>query len=103
MSKAIPDPALRLIDAFARLPGVGCKMARRLTYNLLRVPDEVSLTLAQTIIERKTDMRLCSTCFNTSEEDPCSICRDPSRKSANLLVVEQSSDVGVFEQTGKFK
>ena len=103
MSKAIPDSASQLIDAFARLPGVGPGMAARLTYNLLHMPDEVSLTLAQAIIDRKNDMRLCLTCYNFSEEDPCPICKNPNRQRSNLLVVEQPSDVDVFEQTGKYK
>ena len=40
MSKAIPASVTRLIDEFSRLPGVGPKTAARLTYYLLRTPDE---------------------------------------------------------------
>src|SRR5260221_14454001 len=49
------------------------------------------------------ETHLCSICFNVSEDDPCTICSDESRKSSSLLVVEQPSDVDVFEQTGKYK
>src|SRR5262249_32399826 len=67
MRKAIPDSVTRLIDAFARLPGVGPKTASRLAYFLLRAPDDVASTLAQAIIELKTKTRLCSICYNITE------------------------------------
>jgi recombination protein RecR len=103
MSKAIPDSVTRLIDAFARLPGVGPKTASRLAYFLLRAPDDVASTLAQAIIELKTRTRLCSICYNITEEDPCSLCNDTTRDSSIIAVVEEPLDVLALERTGSFK
>ncbi len=64
MSKAVPEPVTKLIEAFSRLPGVGPKTASRLTYYLLRSPDEVSLALSEALRELKTQTRMCSVCFN---------------------------------------
>ncbi|PJF32910.1 MAG: recombination protein RecR, partial [Candidatus Thermofonsia Clade 1 bacterium] len=73
MSKAIPASVTRLIEAFAQLPGVGNKTASRLTYFLLRAPAQLSENLAQAIAELKTKTRLCSICFNITEEEPCAV------------------------------
>ena len=43
---ALIEPVARLIEAFARLPGIGPKTAQRLTYHLLRAPDAEARTLA---------------------------------------------------------
>lgn len=102
MSKAIPEPVTRLIDAFARLPGVGPKTASRLTYFLLRAPDELSNTLSQAIGELKLKTRLCSTCYNITEDDPCDICNDPQRDPTLIAVVEEPLDALALEKTSSF-
>jgi recombination protein RecR len=60
------------------------------------------LALAEAIIEVKDRIRLCSSCFNITEEDPCSICRDVTRSSA-ICVVEEPLDVVALERTGQFR
>lgn len=102
MSKAIPAPVTRLIDAFAQLPGVGPKTASRLTYFLLRSPAAVSESLAQAIAELKAKTRLCPVCYNITEEEPCAICRDPQRDSTLVCVVEEPLDVLAIERTNSF-
>ena len=69
MSKAIPKPVTDLIDAFSRLPGVGPKTASRLTYYLLRAPDDLSQALATAISDLKTKTRYCSVCYNITEQE----------------------------------
>src|SRR5271165_5438993 len=103
MTKAIPESVTQLIDAFAQLPGIGPKTASRLTYFLLRAPDDVSARLAQAISELKTKTRLCSICFNITEEDPCPICRDPERDSSMVAVVEEPLDMLALERTSSFR
>src|SRR5690606_34950992 len=100
MSKAVPEPVTRLTEAFARLPGVGPKTAARLTYYLLRAPDEISQSLADALHELKTETRFCSVCFNITVSDPCEICSDSSRDAGMLAVVEEPLDVLALERTG---
>lgn len=100
MSKAIPDSVTRLIEAFSRLPGIGPKTASRLTYFLLRAPEEVSTTLASAISELKSKTRLCKVCFNITEEEVCALCRDERRDAKLIAVVEEPLDVLAIERAG---
>ncbi len=101
-SGATARPVARLIDEFAKLPGIGPKTASRLAYFLLRASREDATGLAEAILEVKEKIRLCSVCFNTTEADPCAICGDPRRDSA-ICVVEEPLDVVALERTGQFK
>lgn len=103
MSKAIPEPVTRLIEAFARLPGVGPKTASRLTYYLLRSPDDLSLSLADALRELKANTRYCSVCYNITVSDPCPICADAQRDQRMIAVVEEPLDVLAIERTGAYK
>ncbi len=103
MSKAIPEPVTRLIEAFSRLPGVGPKTASRLTYYLLRAPDELSQTLSGAVADLKLKTRYCSVCHNITEQDPCAICADEGRDKTQVVVVEEPLDVLAVERTGAFQ
>ncbi len=103
MSSAVPEPVTRLIEALSRLPGVGPKTASRLTYYLLRAPDELSQTLAGAIADLKAKTRYCSLCYNITEEDPCAICRDEQRDKTQVVVVEDPLDVLAVERTGAYQ
>lgn len=102
MSKAIPDPVTRLIEQFSRLPGIGPKTASRLTYYLLRAPDEQAESLASALAELKATTRYCSICFNITDADPCAICADPDRERAVIAVVEEPLNVLAIERTGSY-
>ncbi len=103
MSNAVPEPVTKLIDALSRLPGVGSKTASRLTYYLLRSPDELSLTLADALRDLKSQTRLCSVCFNITVDDPCPICADDNRDHRTIAVVEEPLDVLAIERAGVYK
>ena len=101
-SAATALPVARLIDEFAKLPGVGPKTASRLAYHVLRGSGDDARALAEAILEVKEKIRLCSVCFNTTEADPCQICSDPGR-DRSICVVEEPLDVVALERTGQFK
>jgi len=105
LSAAVPPPVERLIEALARMPGIGPKTASRLTYYLLRAPEGESLELAQAIEEMRTGTILCSNCFNITiaEVDPCTVCQDRGRDLELLCVVEAPLDVLAIERTGSYK
>lgn len=102
-SRAVPEPINRLIEAFSSLPGVGPKSAARLTYFLLRAPDQVALGLADALKALKAETILCSTCFNIATTDPCAICADTSRDQRTIAVVEEPLDVIAIERTGEYR
>ncbi len=105
MKTSTPKPVERLIEAFARLPGIGPKTASRLTYYLLRAPQAESLELAEAVREMKANTVLCSRCFNISTSDAplCLICSDTSRAQDQICVVEEPLDVLAIERTGSFR
>ena len=96
---AIEDLATEL----SRLPGIGRKTALRLTYHLLRQPVDQSRRLAQALLTLGERVRPCARCFNLTEDDVCSICRDPRRDATTICVVEQASDIGAIERAGEFR
>lgn len=100
----VPRAVERLIEAFGRLPGIGPKTASRLTYFLLRAPEEESLELSRALRELHEGTVFCSHCFNISSagKDPCPICSDESRERSLVCVVEEPLDALAIERTGKF-
>lgn len=104
MSKAIPEPVTRLIDAFSSLPGIGPKTASRLTFYLLRSSDSLSVNLSEALRELKEKTRFCSVCHNITDDinDPCAICADNRRDSSLIMVVEEPLDVLALERTGSY-
>lgn len=92
-----------LIDQLGRLPGVGRKSAERLAYHLLRVSKGEALALADAIREVRENVSYCSVCYNLAEGSLCAICRDPSRDSSKLCVVEQPRDLMALEQAGVYR
>jgi len=102
-----PTPASdaigRLVQEFARLPGIGPKSAQRITFHLLRSPEESARTLAEALLNLKQKITLCSTCCNVTEADPCTICRNPQRDSSQVCIVEQPQDILALEHTGAYR
>ncbi len=101
----MPRSVERLIEAFARLPGIGPKTASRLTYHLLRASEGESRELAEALVAVREGTVFCSQCFNitSKEADPCEICEDPRRDSTLLCVVEEASDISSIERTGEYR
>jgi recombination protein RecR len=96
---AIDDLATEL----SRLPGIGRKTALRLTYHLLRQSPDQSRRLAEALLTLGERVRPCARCFNLTEDELCSICRDPRRDATTICVVEQASDIGAIERAGEFR
>lgn len=103
MAAPLIEPVARLIEAFARLPGVGPKTASRLTFHLLRAPETEARALAAALIAVREQVVFCERCFNISERPICSICDDTRRDATKLCVVEEPLDVLALERTSEFK
>jgi len=101
---SLPEPIQNLITAFERLPGIGPKSASRLTFFLLRAPEELSTKLADALTALKSETVMCPICFNITSagREMCEVCADPNRDPASLCVVEEPLDVLALERTGGF-
>lgn len=98
-----PAPVARLIDEFARLPGIGRRSAERLAFHFLKASRDQALALAQALRDVKDAVRNCEVCWNLADSARCSICDDPRRDRGLLLVVEQPKDLIALEQTGMYR
>ncbi|MFC4370648.1 recombination mediator RecR [Citricoccus nitrophenolicus] len=92
-----------LIDELGRLPGIGPKSAQRIAFHILEADAEDMLRLAESIRTVKDKVKLCSICFNISEQETCAICRDERRDGTQVCVVEESKDVMAIERTRTFR
>jgi recombination protein RecR len=97
------EPVARLIEAFARLPGIGPKTAQRLTFHLLRAEDTEARTLAAALVAVRDQVVFCERCFNISDAPLCPMCRDPDRDDRRVCVVEEPLDVLALERTAEFR
>ena len=98
----IAEPVARLIEEFHKLPGIGPKSAQRLTFYLLRTPEEQAKALAEAIIALREKTVLCSVCYNFADSDPCLICRGDERDRSKVCVVQEPLDILALERTGKY-
>jgi len=96
-------PIRRLIKELARFPGIGEKTATRLAMYVIHTEEDDAVRLAESILEVKRKIRLCSTCFNLSEDERCEICRDASRDPACICVVEEPDSLIAIEESGTFR
>jgi recombination protein RecR len=99
----VAAPVARLIEAFGRLPTIGPKTAQRLTFYLLRNPNNLTTELANALIDLRDKTILCSTCFNLADVDPCHICRNPNRDRSVICVVEEPLDILAIERTAEYR
>lgn len=92
-----------LIDELGRLPGIGPKSAQRIAFHIVQTESFDVTRLAQILMEVREKVRFCAVCGNVSEEETCSICRDPRRTPALICVVEEAKDVVAIERTNEFR
>jgi len=93
-------PIQDLIDELARLPGIGPKSAQRLAFYIVKAPTEDAKRLAEALMGAKEKVRFCRECFSVSEGELCRVCRDPSRDSTVICVVEEPKDQAAVEKAG---
>lgn len=102
-NQGLPPTVTRVIDAFARLPGIGPKTASRLTFYLLRSPDEIARTLSEALLDLKANTQFCSVCYNITDTPICVVCGDSKRDKETIVVVEEPLDLVAIERTGTYK
>ena len=98
-----PPSLERLIEQFSRLPGIGQKSATRLALYILKSKSELAENLAKSLIEVKDKIKFCTVCYNLTDHDTCSICRDTNRANGVICIVEGPGDQLAIEESGIFK
>jgi recombination protein RecR len=96
------DSLNQLVEEFARLPGIGRKTAQRLALYILKMSKEDVVGMARALQNVKERITYCTSCWNFTETDPCSICASPKRERGILCVVEEPSDV-IATGTNEFR
>lgn len=92
-----------LVSELSRLPGIGRRTAQRMVMAIVKYPKGDIVKLAQALEDVARQVRLCSVCYNLTENDPCDICVHPERDSHTICVVEDSPDVLAIEKTGSYR
>ncbi|HOC30744.1 MAG: recombination protein RecR [Armatimonadetes bacterium] len=95
-------PLAKLIGELEKLPGIGPKSAQRLAFHLLRVSEDEARALADAVMDVKQRITFCSRCFNFTDQELCSICRDPRRDPSVLCIVSEPRDLIAMDKTNEF-
>lgn len=96
-------PVERLIEEFAKLPGIGQKTAQRLAFYIMNQPKETAENFAKALLEAKNNIYTCKICQNLTDTEICPICKNPNRDRSIICVVTDAKDVIAFEKTREFR
>ncbi|MFN8355165.1 MAG: recombination mediator RecR [Spirosomataceae bacterium] len=91
------------VEEIAKLPGIGKKTALRLALHLLKRDVKQTQTLAEALLQMRTQTRYCKQCHNISDAELCNICTSPKRDESLICVVEDTRDVLAIENTAQFR
>jgi recombination protein RecR len=101
MRRAVAGPEIeRLIQLLARLPGLGPRSARRAALHLVKRREDLMEPLTAALADAHEKIAECSVCGTVDTRDPCTVCADPSRDPAILVVVENVADLWALERAG---
>ena len=96
----LPESLRLVIEEFRQFPGIGPKTARRLAFYALNLEVTQIQGFANSLLNLTEKIKECKKCNNITEDLICSICKDSSRETHTLCIVESPSDISLFEQTG---
>lgn len=97
-----PKPMGKLIGELSKLPGIGPKTARRLSFYILGQSKNEVKTLADALVEAREKTNYCSNCNHLTEGETCTFCQSEDRDRASICVVESPRDVVAMEKTGEY-
>ncbi|MGH4117157.1 recombination mediator RecR [Clostridium sp.] len=92
----------KLIEEFAKLPGIGKKTAQRLALFVLNLPKEEVEEFAGALVKARGTLKFCSICGSFADADPCAICSNPNRDKSIICVVENPKDIMTMEKVREF-
>lgn len=92
----------KLIEQFAKLPGVGNKSAQRLALHVINMPSEHVERFAQIMVDAKKNIHYCNICYTLTDKEICPICANANLDHKTIMVVENIRDLAAYEKTGKY-
>ena len=98
--EGFPESIQTLVSHLLKFPGIGKKTAQRLALHILKTNRSDIDDLAGSLTEVKRKIKFCVSCNNFSEFDLCEICSDQNRDSSLVCIVEQPTDILLFDKTG---
>ena len=99
MPSAVAGPEIeRLIQLLARLPGLGPRSARRAALHLIKKREALMTPLAAALQVAIDKIQVCKTCGNIDTQNPCTVCTDPRRDPAIIVVVADVADLWALER-----
>jgi recombination protein RecR len=99
MATAVAGPEIeRLIQLLARLPGLGPRSARRAALFLIKKREQVMAPLGAALQTALEKIELCGICGNIDTQNPCTVCTDPRRDPAIIVVVTDVADLWALER-----
>ena len=97
-----PAALEKLVEQFARLPGIGGKSAQRLAFHVLSLTDAEAQEFADAIVEAKKKVTCCPICRNLTDGGLCPICASPKRDERVICVVADARDVAALERSREY-
>ena len=92
-----------LIEQLSHLPGIGPKSAQRLAFHIMNMPADQVKQLAGAMTQAREKVRYCKYCWTLTDEEVCPICSNSRRDQSQIMVVENTRDLGAYEKTGKYE
>lgn len=92
----------KLVEQFARLPGIGRKTAQRLAFYVLSQPEQYAHDFSAALLEASRSIKRCAVCQNLSDSDKCTICTNEARDRSIICVVADPRDVMAFERMREY-
>lgn len=96
-------PIARLIEEFAKMPGIGKRSAERLAYHILRLERGEVQAFSDALLAAKDQITFCPVCQSLTDRVPCEICSSAKRDHSLICVVENPKDILAMEKTREFK
>ncbi len=98
----MPEVLQKLISYYKKLPGVGEKSAERLALATLEFSNEDVEDFSEILLIAKKNLSKCANCGHISDEELCVICKNKTRNSNLICIIEDYKSVFAFEKAGNY-
>ncbi|MBP0980895.1 MAG: recombination protein RecR [Oscillospiraceae bacterium] len=92
----------KLVEQFARIPGIGRKSAQRYAYYVLSQPRQYAEEFADALIQASKSIKRCKVCQNLCGDEVCPVCANQTRDRSVICVVADPRDVVAFERMREY-